>query len=269
MYRAASETVFALRPDHYNFELNSNGVEMNTNQKCPDCGVAVGQPHKDECDIEHCSICGGQRITCDCEGHDPMESARAGDWSTPNSGSSTAAVPATPKQFNFARNWRKKIAPTLDNADVLRCLTLGLKQLDIGFEEGDPPWQYGRGPWNGQRARQGCLSWYQPWGRCHHIAPFCWALGKKLYPELEWGFITGDFHTVVIGYLDEWREPEWVMDILLFRENTAQESLDFAKMQTWNFCRSLTRYIASFSDEPGIVYQLLTEHNVVPLTCDA
>lgn len=51
---------------------------MITQYICPDCGVAVAQPH--ECDIERCSGCEGQRITCDCEPHDPMASARTGEW---------------------------------------------------------------------------------------------------------------------------------------------------------------------------------------------
>ena len=105
-------------------------------------------------------------------------------------------TPATTKvkQFNFARHWRRKIAPLLSDRDVVMAMTLGLKLYDINYGESDPPWLLGRGPLNGQRAREGCLSWYQPWGRCHYIAPFCWALGKKLFPDHEWGFITGDIH---------------------------------------------------------------------------
>lgn len=151
-----------------------------------------------------------------------------------------------PKQYNFARHWRRKIAPHLDDPGVVKTLTLGLKLYDKSYNEGDPPWLVGRGPLNGQRAREGCLSWYQPWGRCHHIAPFSWVLGHTLYPDLKWGFLSGQLHTVVIGWSDSWEEPEWVMDILLFREMNAVGSIDFVKKREWKFHDSLPRYLASF-----------------------
>src|SRR4026209_1778678 len=116
----------------------------------------------------------------------------------------------TPRQFNFARHWKNKVVPYLGDHDVNNALYFGMSLLDKQYECGDPPWLFGRGSYNGQRARKGRLSWYQPWGRCHHIAPFCWALGQKIYPELNWGFVSGVLHTVVIGWSDDWKEPEWV-----------------------------------------------------------
>ena len=62
---------------------------MTTKTTCPDCGTGIGEPHKSECDVERCTVCGGQRITCGCEGHDPMASAWTGQW--PSSEYSTLA----------------------------------------------------------------------------------------------------------------------------------------------------------------------------------
>ena len=47
---------------------------------CPDCGTAPGQIHSDNCDVERCTGCGGQRLGCDCENHDKVFARWTGIW---------------------------------------------------------------------------------------------------------------------------------------------------------------------------------------------
>jgi hypothetical protein len=47
---------------------------------CHDCGVQPGQPHQPGCDTEQCSVCGWQRLQCECEGHDPAFARWSGFW---------------------------------------------------------------------------------------------------------------------------------------------------------------------------------------------
>lgn len=47
---------------------------------CHDCGANPGQPHNSNCDTERCSVCGGQRLVDDCEGHDPLFARWTGLW---------------------------------------------------------------------------------------------------------------------------------------------------------------------------------------------
>lgn len=59
-------------------------------------------------------------------------------------------------QFDFGRKWRKKISPMLNESEVKAALNTG-----DDYKPGNPPWLHGRGPLNGQRAREGCLSWHE------------------------------------------------------------------------------------------------------------
>jgi len=47
---------------------------------CHDCGAKPGETHMPGCDTERCSVCGGQKIGCHCEGHDPYFARWTGLW---------------------------------------------------------------------------------------------------------------------------------------------------------------------------------------------
>ena len=53
---------------------------MNKLTNCHDCNAEPGQQHSVNCDVERCSVCGGQRLQCDCEGHDPAFARWTGIW---------------------------------------------------------------------------------------------------------------------------------------------------------------------------------------------
>jgi len=53
---------------------------MKNLEACPDCGAIPGQPHREGCDVERCSVCGDQRLTCTCYGHDKAFSRWTGFW---------------------------------------------------------------------------------------------------------------------------------------------------------------------------------------------
>lgn len=49
-------------------------------KNCHDCKAKPGETHQDGCDVERCSVCGGQRIQCDCVDHDITFSRWTGFW---------------------------------------------------------------------------------------------------------------------------------------------------------------------------------------------
>jgi len=51
-----------------------------TLRNCHDCGAKPGEMHQDGCDTERCSSCGGQKLQCDCPGHDPAFARWTGLW---------------------------------------------------------------------------------------------------------------------------------------------------------------------------------------------
>lgn len=138
----------------------------------------------------------------------------------------TKSLRQPPLQFNFKEHW-EEIKPHLNSKSVFFALEVGMKILNPKREIGEPPWLEG-GVGDGQEGVPGELSFYQPLGRCHWIAPFAWAIGKKLYPDLLWGFLTSQSHTVAVGLVDG--EMKVVMDILNFDRMTAEESIELVML---------------------------------------
>lgn len=141
--------------------------------------------------------------------------------------SSAIRTAAKPTQFNWRRHWSRKVAPHLEKEDVQISLDLGMMMLDRTWQRGDPPYLLGAMPFLWSRAVPGKLSWYRPFGRCHFIAFFSMAIGVLNYPHLDWQFVSGPLHTVPAGFAAD-GQPKVVMDILLFDELTAEESIGHA-----------------------------------------
>jgi hypothetical protein len=128
-------------------------------------------------------------------------------------------------QFDWRRNWKKKVVPHLQDEPVQAALDAGMILCDSTWKRGDAPWEYGAV--NGREGVEGKLSWYQPAGRCHFIAPFSHAIGQIIYPDLSWKIVSNNRHSVAVGMAPD-GTPRVVMDILNFSWFSAEMSMEFA-----------------------------------------
>jgi hypothetical protein len=48
-------------------------MAINDGERCPDCGVGVGEYHRPGCDVEQCPYCGSQLISCCCRRRPPLD----------------------------------------------------------------------------------------------------------------------------------------------------------------------------------------------------
>lgn len=53
---------------------------MRISSKCHDCGVVPGQKHREYCDVSRCLECGGQRLSCSCDGDEGDGDIWTGTW---------------------------------------------------------------------------------------------------------------------------------------------------------------------------------------------
>jgi hypothetical protein len=170
-----------------------------------------------------------------------------------------------PIQFDWRKKWRKKVKPHLQNPFVQFALDLGMRLYTPDWKPGDPPFLYGAIAFDSSpEPRKDTLRWYQPLCRCHYIAFFSMVIGVINYPELNWKFTTGKFHTVPVGY-DENGQPRVVMDILLSDMYTAQQSIEFALSEKGDLSSGWKRSFQMFeTDVASAIREALANRDKLP-----
>lgn len=61
---------------------DGQAIETYGDKRCHDCDVAPGGTHHWGCDVERCSVCRGQMLSCGCssDDHDPNKAKWRGQW---------------------------------------------------------------------------------------------------------------------------------------------------------------------------------------------
>lgn len=83
-------------------------------ERCHDCLAGVGEPHMDHCENERCTVCGGQRMMCHCEGHDKGAASWSGEIPAFNPKAQEELLP----KFMIEIRSKWDVFKILDNAGI-------------------------------------------------------------------------------------------------------------------------------------------------------
>lgn len=108
-----------------------------------------------------------------------------------------------PTCLDFEREWQR-LRPLLADPLATRALDAGMRAL---LAKTPIPWFASNGPWlYSTRERHPVAperdspDWYRCYGGCHAVAPWCAAVGKLLYPNLNWEVGSGEAHSTGVGF---------------------------------------------------------------------
>jgi len=132
-----------------------------------------------------------------------------------------------PEQLEFGAKWPHIRQTILQCPDVQAALFFGMWHQHNEYLWNHPPYRLGIIRQDRPEPKPHELSWYQPFGKCHSIVPFAWAIDRHLYQLLDWAFMTSDRHSIAIGSTGD--EMAMVADILCFDIQSAEESIRYTE----------------------------------------